>query len=110
MVEITVRQDSRARLSSFFATGHAGWADDGDDVVCAAVSTILQSAWLGLAEVAQVAIDAQRDKGRLELAWPPETRDEPSVRAIVATAVLSLERIAHAYPEHVRVNREIIDG
>ena len=110
MVELRVREDSRQRLSSFFASGHAGWAEDGEDVVCAAVSAILQAAWLGLAEVAGVEVTASREAGRLELSWPERARDDRGVAAIVGTAALSIERIAHQYPDHVRVIREPHDG
>ncbi len=110
MVELHVRKDSRERLSSFYATGHAGWAESGDDVVCAAVSAILQAAWLGLSEVALVAVTATREDGRLELAWPAAARTDASVCAIVATAALSVERIALQYPDHIRVIHERDDG
>ncbi len=110
MVEVCVRKDSRARLSSFFASGHAGWAESGEDVVCAAVSAILQAAWLGLSEVSAVAVTATRENGRLELAWPAEKRGDAGVAAIVGTAALAVERIAAQYPDHVRVIHERDDG
>ncbi|GAC1531123.1 MAG: ribosomal-processing cysteine protease Prp [Vulcanimicrobiaceae bacterium] len=110
MVELHVREDGRQRLSSFFATGHAGWAESGEDVVCAAVSAILQAAWLGLAEIARVDVVASREDGRLEVTWPENVRADAGVRAIVGTAALSVERIALQYPDHVRVIRERDDG
>jgi uncharacterized protein YsxB (DUF464 family) len=110
LVEVRIRKDSRNRLSSFFATGHAGWADAGDDVVCAAVSTILQSAWLGLVEVAHVEVVASRASGHLDLSWPPAARDDAAASAIVATAARSVERIATQFPDHVRVIHERDDG
>ncbi|HEY0798046.1 MAG TPA: ribosomal-processing cysteine protease Prp [Candidatus Baltobacteraceae bacterium] len=107
MVEVRIREDSRKRLSSFFASGHAGWAELGEDVVCAAVSALLQSAWLGLAEYAGVAVDgSRRSSGHLELHWPAAVRDRDDVRAIVTTTALSLERIALDFPDHLRVHRE----
>ena len=110
MVEVRIRKDGRQRLSSFFASGHAGWAESGDDIVCAAVSTVLQAAWLGLSEVATVDVDVTRESGRLTVAWPQRVRDDAAVRAIVATAALSIERIAAQYPDHVRVIHEPGDG
>ncbi len=114
MVEVRIREDGRARLSSFFASGHAGWAEDGKDIVCAAVSAILQAAWLGLSEVAHVEVAGTRKKTQseavLELAWPQGSRDDAGVKAIVTTAALSIERIAAQYPDHVRTIRETIDG
>jgi uncharacterized protein YsxB (DUF464 family) len=106
MVEVSIRRDSRARLSSFVATGHAGWAESGSDIVCAAVSAILQAAWLGMMEVAHVPVEAKRDEGCLELRWDESARSNAQVRAIVATAELAVDRIATQYPGHVRVVRE----
>jgi uncharacterized protein YsxB (DUF464 family) len=103
VVEVRIERDSRARLSSFFASGHAGWAEAGHDVVCAAVSTLLQAAWLGLDEIAGVKVRAVRDPGRLELSWPAETRDDAGVRAIVETVALSLETLAGQFPDQIRV-------
>ena len=110
MIEVYVRKDGRNRLSSFLATGHAGWAESGADVVCAAVSTVLQAAWLGLSEVAKVQVEATKESGRMTLAWPERSRDSDAVHAIVATAALSVERIANQYPDHVRVIHERDDG
>ncbi len=110
MVEIRIVRDSRDRLSSFFASGHAGWAEHGQDVVCAALSTALQSAWLGLAEVATVPVDAERGDGTLRLTWPEANRDDAAVRAIVQTAARTVETIARQYPETARVIHEKVDG
>jgi len=106
LVSVHIRRDGRERLSSFFASGHAGWADDGEDVVCAAVSTILQSAWLGLSEVAGIDVAGVREKGELRLQWPEASRDDAAVCAIAATAARSLERIAAQYPTHVAIVHE----
>jgi uncharacterized protein YsxB (DUF464 family) len=110
VVEVRIRRDDRDRLTSFFASGHAGWAQSGDDVVCAAVSAVLQAAWLGLSEVAKIDVDARRESGSLALAWPEATRSNAAVRAIAATAALAVERIATQYPDHVVVIREGGDG
>ena len=92
------------------ASGHAGWDDDGKDVVCAAVSAILQSALVGLGEVARIDVRSERRKGRLDVRWPVTARDDPATRAIVETAALSLEYIARQYPESVVVIRQREDG
>jgi uncharacterized protein YsxB (DUF464 family) len=110
VVEIRIVRDSRDRLSSFFASGHAGWADHGQDVVCAALSTALQSAWLGLTEVALVPVEGDRSAGNLSLCWSEAVRDDPAVRAIVGTAARTLETIARQYPQTARVIHEKLDG
>ena len=106
MIEVYVRRDSRQRLSSLFATGHADWAEHGQDVVCAAVSAVLQAAWLGLDQVARVPVEAGRSDGTLSLRWPADRRDDPALRAIVGTAEAAVATIALQFPEHVRLHRE----
>lgn len=101
MVHIVFTEDSRQRLSSVFAQGHAGWADDGQDIVCAAVSAILQAARLGLEAHSQVPLKVAQQKGDLRFEVPAGRRDDPGVAAILATAHLSVEQIARQYPDHV---------
>jgi uncharacterized protein YsxB (DUF464 family) len=110
LVEVRIRKDSRGRLSSFFTSGHAESAAYGEDVVCAAVSALLQGAWFGLMEVAGVEVTSSKGDGRLELSWPEDARDDVAAQAIVKTAAVSVERIAAQNPAFVRVIHELDDG
>ena len=102
MVTVTFCEDSRGRLSSILADGHAGWADSGEDIVCAAAAAILQAAWLGLSDHAHVTVTGERNSGRFVMRWPEDMRERADVEAIIATAALSIEQIARQYPKHVR--------
>ncbi|MBV9402328.1 MAG: ribosomal-processing cysteine protease Prp [Candidatus Eremiobacteraeota bacterium] len=102
MLSVTFFKDSRERLSSVSAEGHAGWDEEGQDIVCAAVSAVLQAARLGLEQHARIALHANQMKGNLSLRVAPEDRDDPAVAAIMNTAWLAAERIADDHPDHVR--------
>ncbi|MEO6834453.1 MAG: ribosomal-processing cysteine protease Prp [Candidatus Tumulicola sp.] len=104
MLEVVFYRDSRNRLSSIFARGHAEFAVDADDLVCAAVSAVLQAARLGLEQHAGVELEALQRSGEFRIRWPADRRDDASVRAIVATAELSVGQIARQYPEHVKIS------
>ena len=104
MVEVVFYRDSRNRLSSIFARGHAEFAEESDDVVCAAVSAILQAARLGLEDYARIALEARQHKGDFSIRWPEKTRDDERVQAIAATAEMAVAQIARQYPEHVACN------
>ena len=103
MVEVRFTRDSRGRLSSLFATGHAEFGAFPDDVVCAAVSAILQATYAGLQDVARLEFDGRRASGKLSIPIPEAARERQDVSAIVATAAISLEQLARQYPDHVRV-------
>ena len=92
MLTVTFVRDSRKRLSSVFARGHANRGVHGEDVVCAAVSGILQAAWVGLSDVAGVEVSGRAESGDLEMRWPEDTRDRVDVHAIVATAIAQIAR------------------
>jgi len=106
MVEVRFRRDSRNRLSSLVSTGHAGQADHGEDVVCAAVSALVQAAWAGLAEVAGIAVTGHRREGDVLMRWPEAERERADVSAIVATAELAIKQIA-SQPEYARFVRYV---
>ncbi len=105
MLEVTFYRDDRDRCCGLAARGHADFADPGTDVVCAAVSAILQAARLGLTEHAHADIAARQEPGELTLDWNEDHSERESVRAIVATAELAIEQIARRFPKHVRVKR-----
>lgn len=104
MLTVTFHRDARDRISAITARGHVGYAIETDDIVCAAASAILQAARLGLERYAGIALDATQKPFRLE--WPEARRDDEALRAIVATAELSIEQLACQYPEHIRLSRK----
>lgn len=107
MLEVTFYRDGRKRPSSIVAHGHAKSGPFGKDIICAAVSAILLAARLGLEEYARVDLKATQRSGELHLQWPESVRNDAAVRAITATAELSVRRIAREHPAHVRVHRRM---
>jgi len=110
VVTVVVYRDAAGRLSSLRADGHADWTSPrgaGEyDLVCAAVSAILQAAWLGLTDVAGIAVSADRSNGRLRLNWAADARELPAVAAIAGTAERAVEALAEQFPAHVAFARE----
>jgi uncharacterized protein YsxB (DUF464 family) len=47
MITIALQQDEQQHYSGFCISGHAESADEGYDLVCAAVSVLAQTAFLG---------------------------------------------------------------
>jgi uncharacterized protein len=107
VLEVIIYRDARDRLAGISARGHADFAAHGHDIVCAAVSAILQAARLGLQEHAGVTLEARQTPGLFHLRWPPEQRELESLRAIVATAELAVAQIARRFPDHVKLRRRM---
>jgi len=84
-------------------SGHGGTAPRGQDVVCAAVSALVQALVLGLDEIARCDVSVERlEPGDVAAQWPPLSGND-AARAILATAAASLQEIAGRNPDAVRV-------
>ena len=96
---ITVRffYGTEGTISGFSAAGHSGTAAAGEDIVCAGVSSLTDSAFLGLTEYLhrKVVYDAASGKLKLRLQGAPDERTE----AILQTMYLGMREISRAYPK-----------
>jgi hypothetical protein len=110
MLEVTLYRDQRNHLSGLSARGHTDFAEHGEDIVCAAVSAILQAARLGLEAYAGEGLDSRQKPGELGIDLDEGARAHESVQAILVTAELAVEHIARRYPDHVRLQHERAGG
>jgi len=103
VLTIKFRKDSRQRLSSVLAEGHAETAPAGEDLVCAAASVILQAAELGLSVYAELpeGTTERRDDGYLAITIAPGDRDREDVMAILGTADLAIAQLSRQFPDAV---------
>ncbi|MFO7245429.1 MAG: ribosomal-processing cysteine protease Prp [Thermaerobacter sp.] len=110
MIEAVFVRGAAGNIVEFSLSGHAGFAERGRDVVCAAVSALAQAALIGLEEVLRIDVEAEvdDDQGRLRCRIPEEAAASRLQGAAVLTETLlrSLRSIEAGYPGHVQV-REI---
>lgn len=110
MLEVTFYRDAHDRFAGFAACGHADFAQYGQDIVCAAVSAILQAARFGLEHYAGGGLEATQQPGELRIVWEESTSELESVQAIVTAAELAVTQVARRFPEHVRVTKSAGSG
>ncbi|GAB6877235.1 ribosomal-processing cysteine protease Prp [Thermaerobacter litoralis] len=113
MIRAVFFRDGRGAITRFEITGHAGFAERGEDIVCAAVSALGQAAILGLEEVLNLVPEVELDEeGRLvcqlPAAVPPEV--ERAAQAILETARVGIQAIAGDYDDYVRVEERTTGG
>lgn len=95
MIQITI---TPAFLS---ARGHAGY-NPGNDIVCAAVSALVQTFEASAREFTQDAIVSSMEDGNAVIAWPRAPTKELAL--LIDSLYLGLCRIAAEYPGHVSVS------
>ncbi len=83
--------------------GHAGWGEEGSDIVCAAVSSAAYLVVNTVTEVLAVTPLALRaEEG--DLFFRIEERDEPACRTLLQGLKLHLCQLEDQYPQHIRVD------
>ena len=64
MTTVRVFRRPDGAISGFDANGHAGYAEAGEDIVCAAVSALTEATLNGLQSVVKAPVMFERDEKR----------------------------------------------
>ena len=101
MIKINIDKDLNNFIVGYTVNGHAGFAPDGQDIICSAVSTLTMVAINGLEEHLQREVAYEIKDGYLQV----ELKQTPDdlTQAILATMEIGLKDIAEQYPQRVRI-------
>ncbi len=103
---VTVRIKITDKAVKIDAKGHALFDKKGRDVVCAAVSTLLQSWFLGEKELCEASVEAKQDKGFSAVMTNTGERE----RLLLDSLILSLNVLGNQYAKQIKVTVEETHG
>lgn len=99
MVVITF-QNADGECIGFTADGHAGYADAGQDIICAAVSALTQGSVAALEGLSSCVTLVKAEAGHLECrVYDPDIQSQ----VILAGLELALEQLVEEYSSFVDV-------
>lgn len=106
MTEITVIK-TNGSVTAVDCRGHSGYACQGEDIVCAGISTLVQTALLGLLSVAHIKVDYHRDekKGILSFNLPQnlDTNARHDADMILGTMLCGLSDLYTEYSDFMKL-------
>ncbi len=109
MTKITIKKNQENFLQ-VTCDGHTGYGVEGEDIVCSAVSSIVQTAALGLLMVATVPVNINRDdqKGFFEMIIPQNLTDlqQHDVNIILSTMLCGLSDLREEYSDFIELEVE----
>ena len=93
------------RITGFSVSGHSGYAENGSDIVCAAVSAVVTMAEATINDVcgAKAKVRVKNDDARITLTLPASCDEEDTVQAVLAGMMLTLCSIRDDYPDYIEV-------
>jgi len=90
------------------AIGHTGYASEGEDIVCAAVSSVIQTAVLGLMQVASIPIEFKQDAdiALMEIIIPEldDDEDRHNANLILNTMLCGITNLVENYGKYIKLN------
>ena len=93
------------RITGFSVSGHSGYAENGTDIVCAAISAIVTMAEATINDVcgAKAKVRVKEADARITLTLPASCDEEESVQAVLAGMLLTLCNLRDQYPDYIEV-------
>ena len=90
--------------------GHTGFARNGEDIVCASVSSIVQTALLGLIKIANVKVDSTKndDQGYLkfEIKGDLDKEKRHECDMILETMVEGIKDLEDGFSKYVKLEEK----
>lgn len=98
---------NKGRITRIECVGHTGYGVEGEDIVCAALSSIVQTAVLGVLGVAKINADYKVDesKGLLSLEIPDNINAKQAEAAdiILNTLLLGVADLHEGYSDFIEM-------
>ncbi|HAE39741.1 MAG TPA: hypothetical protein DCG57_14075 [Candidatus Riflebacteria bacterium] len=102
MIQVDFTDDGNAVCLK--VTGHAGLADKGSDIVCSAVSALIQTFAGGVESELQASLSGHLDSGNCNIRIQVDESHKQSLRAVYKVFKFGFRKIASSYPEQVKLN------
>ncbi|NLC84594.1 MAG: ribosomal-processing cysteine protease Prp [Ruminococcaceae bacterium] len=87
MITITLKRSPNGFIRSFAATGHAGYAPEGSDIICAAITAIATTTIGSLMDIAKLNISYRTEPGDIYCETPPP-EEMPSGQYLIARTLM----------------------
>ncbi|MGR6835380.1 ribosomal-processing cysteine protease Prp [Syntrophomonas erecta] len=105
MIRVTI-QYRNGDIESFIVEGHADYGPEGEDICCAGVSAVTQTALLGLIRHLPIKPAYDIEKGSIKCKLPPSLSPEAEEKAriILSTMEAGLLSMQEAYRDFIQID------
>ena len=93
------------RITGFSVSGHSGYAEEGSDIVCAAISAVVTMAETTINDVcgAKAKVRVKEEDARITLTLPSSCDEEEAVQAVLSGMMLTLISLREDYEDYIEV-------
>ena len=93
------------RITGFSVSGHSGYAEAGQDIVCAAISAAVAMAEATINDVCggKAKVRVKEADARITLTLPAACEEEDAIQAVLAGLMLYLINLRDDYEDYIEV-------
>lgn len=103
MINVNIETLPSGEIIGFDISGHSGYADNGSDIVCAAVSSVAYMVANTLTDVMNVKVDLYVNQDGL-MRLKVEDKDLVRCRELLQGFKLHIILLEEQYPKNIKVN------
>ncbi len=105
MTEVKLFRDRCGNIVKGIVSGHTGYADIGEDIVCASVSSVLFMTLNGIEKVLNIKFGYHTDDALAEFVLPDDLDDDEIIKINILLESMSLfiKELAEQYPDNVTI-------
>ena len=106
MTTVTFHSEG-SRLESFEVKGHSGYAQEGEDIVCAAITSAVRLTECAINDVLglEAAVKVREKDASITLKLPAKLgqTNESTCQALLTALMVHFVQLAEEYPDHISV-------
>ena len=106
MTKVTVRKRNN-KIFEVECDGHTNYGENGEDIVCASLSSVVQTAVLGLLMIVMVELDMKRDdeQGYLKFTLPENLSEVQEIQAsaILDTMMCGISDLYEGFSDYIEL-------
>lgn len=106
MIEVTINRKNSGMIQSFSISGHAFFAEKGNDIVCAGVSAVSVGTINAVHALTGITPEIEQNAdGFLHCVVPEHLSDETNgkIQLLLEGMVVSLQTIEEEYGQHIKI-------
>jgi len=103
MIKVQIIRDEDGKVCEFRSNGHNGFDAEGETIVAAGASALLQTTVLGLESYLRLNPEVEYDKGWLQCKVERDEYLNREIDALIETMILGLRALEESYPNHIEM-------
>lgn len=108
MINVVVIKEKQT-IKTIEATGHSGYAEFGQDIVCSAISTLMETLATGLTEVVKADVELRVDESIPHLSVTLKETDKEKCKlaqVLMSSTLLGIKGVANGYRKFIKIKEK----